>query len=103
MVYHSAPEINAVDKEMSQLETSCGAHYEIKWSPYQPIKRVEPKSPPTHQLETRVHHIAPESDAIDNELSLGDHHMTQIKQDAVSQDTSISCYLTGQAFKSLYL
>ena len=69
MVYHSAPEINAVDKEMSQLETSCGAHYEIKWSPYQPIKRVEPMSPPTRRLETNVYLIAPERDAIDNNLS----------------------------------
>ena len=37
--------------------------------PNQPIKRVEPKSPPTHQLETRVYLIAPEREAIDNELS----------------------------------
>ena len=34
-----------------------------------PIKRVEPKSPPTRQLETRVYLIAPEREAIDNDLS----------------------------------
>ena len=43
-----------------------------------PIRRVEPKSPPTRQLETKVYLIAPERDAIDNELSLGDHHMTHM-------------------------
>ena len=42
--------------------------------PNQPIKRVEstevePKSPPIHQLETRVYFIVPEREAIDNDLS----------------------------------
>ena len=31
-----------------------------------------------YQVETKVHLIAPERDAIDNELSSGDHHMTKL-------------------------
>ena len=53
-----------------------------------------------YHVETKNHPIAPECDAIDNEMSSGDPYD---KQDAVSQDTSISCYLTGQAITSLYL
>ena len=56
-----------------------------------------------YQVETMNHLIAPECDAIDNELSSGDPYDQINKQDAVSQDTSISCYLTGQADTSLYL
>ena len=56
-----------------------------------------------YQVETKNHLIAPECDAIDNELSSGDPYDQINKQDAVSQDTSISCYLTGQADTSLYL
>ena len=56
-----------------------------------------------YHVETKNHPIAPECDAIDNEMSSGDPYDLSNKQDAVSQDTSISCYLTGQADTSLYL
>ena len=56
-----------------------------------------------YHVQTKNHPIAPECDAIDNEMSSGDPYDLSNKQDAVSQDTSISCYLTGQADTSLYL